>query len=181
MFHPNTQRLMDYWTARAASGEAPPRSAIDPGDFRQLLSQVFILGRDERGLYPIRLAGGLLGQLHGRDLRSVNGLALWAEHDRGRLQSALEEIRRRPEPLVAWAEAAGERRGVSLEVLFAPLAAPEGGTERFLGLYQPLSPFRPAPAGSGAQLSLRALSRPGAPEETAPRLRLAAAYGRRVA
>ena len=71
-------------------------------------------------------------------LRGANGLMLWSERDRLRLQGALEDIRRRPEPLVAMAEVLTDGPSLSLEVLFAPLAAHDGGPERYLGLYQPL-------------------------------------------
>ncbi|MDB5445202.1 MAG: hypothetical protein JWQ97_519 [Phenylobacterium sp.] len=181
MFHANTQRLIDYWTARAEFGRAPARSAIDPGDFRQLMTQTFILGRDGRGLYPVRLAGGLVGDLHRRDLRGVNGLSLWSERDRLRLQTALEEIRRRPEPLVALAEVLSEGASLSMEVLFAPLSAPDGGTERFLGLYQPLSMVARLQGRPALELSVRALRRPGAANEEAQPLRLATLHGRRIA
>ena len=63
MFHVNTQRMIDYWTARAQPGRAPRRAAIDPGDFRQLMSQTFILGREARGAYPFRLTGGFVDDL----------------------------------------------------------------------------------------------------------------------
>jgi len=181
MFHAHTQRLIDYWTARVEGGRAPARSAIDPGDLRPLLSQVFILGREARGLYPLRLAGGLVGDLHRRDLRGVNALALWSERDRLRLQGALEEIRRRPEPLVAFAEALSDGPGLSLEVLFAPLSVPEGRIERYLGLYQPLAPMSRLRGRAALELSIRSLRRTGAANEEAAPLRLATLHGRRIA
>jgi hypothetical protein len=181
MFHANTQRMIDYWTARAQAGRAPRRALIDPGDFRQLISQTFILGRDARAEYPFRLAGGFVGDLHRRDLRWVNAMALWSERDRMRLQTTLEEIRRRPEPLVVMAEALTEGPSLSLEVFFAPLSA-DGGAERYLGLYQPLGMVSRLRGHPVLELSVRALRRPGAANEerTAP-LKLAAIDGRRIA
>jgi len=181
MFHANTQRLIDYWNARAQPGRAPSRAAINPGDFRQLMSQTFILGREGRGDYPIRLAGGFVGDLHRADLRGVNGLMLWSERDRLRLQGALEDIRSRPEPLVAMAEVLTDGPSLSVEVLFAPLAAHDGGPERYLGLYQPLAMVSRLKGRPALELSVRALRRPAAANEESAPVRLATLHGRRIA
>src|SRR4051812_44836976 len=58
MFHPSTERLIDYWRSKSVNGGVPARAAINPGDFPDLLPQVLILGRDAKGRYPVRLAGG---------------------------------------------------------------------------------------------------------------------------
>lgn len=181
MFHASTERMIDYWMSRAAPGRAPLRAAIQPADFRQLMPQVFILGREGRGDYPVRLAGGFVADLHGRDLRAVNMLTLWAEGDRILLQTALEELRSSPEPLVARAEAITERETLPLEVLFAPLVGPEGVINRYIGLYQPLSMVARLMGRTADRLSLQTLRRPGAANEEAPRLKLAAIGGREVA
>jgi hypothetical protein len=181
MFHSTTQRLIDYWRSSCSGGAAPLRSSIDPGAFSELMPQAFILGRAYTGVYPVRLAGGFLSDLHGKDLRRVNGLSLWAERDRSRLQGSLEETRRRPEPLVATAEAVSEAGRLGLEVLFAPLVGPEGEVDRFLGLYQPLGITARLRGQSVTTLSLRALQRAGAANEEVPRLRLATLDGRHVA
>ncbi|MCR5879342.1 PAS domain-containing protein [Phenylobacterium sp. J367] len=182
MFHSNTEQMIAYWTARAAGGRAPSRASVQPADFRQLMPQVFILGREDRGCYPIRLSGGFVGDLHRRDLRGVNALSLWSERDRLRLQTALEEIRTRPEPLVAVTEALTEGPSLPMEVLFAPLTSHDGGPDRFLGLYQPTSMVARLMGRPAFELSVRRLRRPGAAnEEDAPRVRLAAVSGRQVA
>lgn len=181
MFHANTERLIAYWAERAQSGRAPSRSAIQPADFRQLMPQTFILGRDGRGVYPLRLAGGFVAELHGCDLRGVNGLSLWSERDQLRMQTALEDIRRRPEPLVATTEVL-TREGPSLpmEVLFAPLTGDDGGPDRYLGLYQPLSMVARLQGRAALELCVRSLRRPGAAFDETPRVRLAAVGGRRL-
>lgn len=181
MFHANTQRMIDYWTARAQPGRAPSRAMINPSDFHQLASQIFILGREGRGDYRIRLAGGAVRELHRRDLRGADALALWSERDRLRLQGALEDIRRRPEPLVTMAEVLTEGPSLSLEVLFAPLTAHDGGPERYLGLYQPLAMISRLQGHAALELSVRALRHPGAANEEAAPVRLATLHGRRIA
>jgi hypothetical protein len=181
MFHASTERMIDYWMSRARPGEAPSRAAIQPADFRQLMPQVFILGREGRGDYPVRLAGGFVADLHGRDLRGVNALDLWSYADRLLLQGALEEVRNQPEPLVATVEAMTDAETLPMEVLFAPLASHDGGPDRYLGLYQPLSMVARLMGRHAQRLCLRGLRRPGAANEEAPRLRLAAIDGRQVA
>jgi hypothetical protein len=181
MFHSTTQRLIDYWRSCCFDGAAPLRSSIDPGAFSELMPQAFILGRTFTGVYPVRLAGGFVTELHGKDLRRLNGLSLWTERDRSRLQGALEETRRRPEPLVATAEGMSDAGQLGLEVVLAPLVGPEGEVDRFLGLYQPLGITARLRGRPVTALSLRALQRAGAANEATPRLRLATLDGRHVA
>ena len=181
MFHANTHLLIDYWTARAQPGRAPSRAAVDPTEFRQLMPQTFVLGRKARGSYAMRLAGGFVTDLHGRDLRQADALSLWSEHDRLRLQGALEDIRRHPEPLVVMAE--GLTAGgpsLTMEVLLAPLTAHDGGPDRYLGLYQPLAMVSRLQGRNVRELSVRGLRRPAANEDSGP-VRLATLYGRRIA
>lgn len=181
MFHANTLKLMEYWSDRALAGRAPSRAAIQPADFRQLMPQTFILGRESRGTYPLRLAGGLIADLHRRDLRLVNGLHLWSERDRLRVQTALEDIRRRPEPLVVLAEALADGASLPLEVMLAPLIAHDGGPDRYLGLYQPLAMAARLQGRPVLELAVRSMHRAGAAEDAGPHIRLAAIGGRRIA
>jgi hypothetical protein len=181
MFHSTTERLIDYWRSCSRDGRAPARSAVDPADFPELLPRIFMLGRMRAGVYPVRLAGGFVTDLHGRDLRLQNGLSLWSQRDRARLQTALEETRQRPEPLVATAEAIADGASLRMEVLFAPLAGLDAGPDRFLGLYQPLSLTARLMGRPAAELAIRSLNRAGPANEEAPRIRLATLDGRRIA
>jgi hypothetical protein len=181
MFHPNTELLIDYWRARSVNGTLPSRRDIDPADFAWMAPQVFMLGRVMSGIYPLRLVGGFVADLHQRDLRQQNGLSLWSERDRSRLQTALEEARRRPAPVVAQAEALADGASLGMEVLFAPLAGVEGGPDRFLGLYQPLGMTARLQGRPALELSVRYLGSAGPANEEAPRIRLATVDGRRIA
>jgi len=179
MVHPNTERLTEYWRGKAGGYPAPTRAAIDPMEFVELLPQTIIVGRRDAGDLPFRLIGGLVADLHDRDLRGANLLGLWAPHNRAAIRLALEQIRRRPEPLVVTAEMIAE--GVAplgLEVLLAPLVGPSGEIDRFLGLYQPLGLTARLMRRPVTELRLKHLSRSG---EEGPRLRLAALDGRQIA
>jgi hypothetical protein len=180
-FHSTTERLIDYWRSRSRGGETPLRADVDPADLADVIARVFIIGRVSSGVYPMRLAGDYLSDLHGCDLRARNALSLWAERDRFRLRSALEEARLRPEPIVAKAEVRAEGAQMPMEVLFAPLVGTNGATDRFLGFYQPLS-FTSRLAGLPAiELSVTSIRSAGAANEESPRLRLATLHGRRIA
>lgn len=181
MFHSNTDKLIDYWRARKSDRQAPTRAAMDPSDFVDLLTHVFILGRTAPGQFSFRLAGGLLTDLHQRDLRRTDFAALWAPADRIRVAAALEASRRTVEPLVLTADARTlEGRTARIEILLAPLRADTLPIDRVIGLYQPLSPLvelrREPIAELGLLRSASADDRLGFPA-----LRLAAVDGQRIA
>jgi len=142
-----------------------------------------MLGRAGSGLYPVRLAGGFVADLHGVDLRSRNALSLVRERDRFSLHTALEAARRRPEPIVASVEALTEEASLPLEVLFAPLAGADGSPDRFLGLYQPLATTGRLRGLPVRELAIRAIvsAGPANEEVPVPRLKLATLDGRLIA
>jgi hypothetical protein len=180
-FHPNTDLLIDYWRRKAGPEALPARADIGPGDFLGLLAQVLIVGREARGHYPVRLAGGFIDDLHGEKVKPRNTLLLWAMEDRTRLQTALELSRRNPHPIVAVAEARGAAGGIALvEMLFAPLAGHGGVADRWLSLYQPLTPIARLGGQPTLPLGLRALQTANGAEGPSASLRLAAVGGRRV-
>ncbi len=180
MFHPNTERLIDYWRERRGGFDLPLRAAVDPTDFADLLPQVFMLGRDRSGHYPFRLSGGFVGDLHRRDLRGENVLSLWTQLDRASIHAALERACSRPEPFVVKAEIhADSMPPVGMDVLFAPLAVASGEVERFIGLYQPTSMISRLQGRPANALAIRTIE--NAHHIEAPRLRLATLYGRLIA
>lgn len=174
-FHPNTQRLIDYWRSLGAQ---PRRASVDPAHFSNLAPRTFVLGRQATGLYPFRLAGGFVADLHGRDLRGQNGLDLFREGDRHLVKTALETARRRPEPVVATVQARAAGAELPVEILFAPLI---GEPDRFLGLYQPLAMVARLNGAPVKDFALGAIRGVGPANELTPQLRLATLDGRRVA
>ena len=182
MFHPSTERLIDYWRNRAGGDALPTRASVHPGDFLDLLSQVFILGRDGLGRYRVRLAGGFVSDLHARDLRGEDALGLWALSHRLEIKSALEVARRRAEPMVVTADIrAIGAPSVGMEVLFAPMTGTNGETDRFLGLYQPVAMIQRLMGRPASELVVRRIQTLGPANAESPRLRLATLHGRRIA
>jgi hypothetical protein len=181
VFHSNTERLIDYWRSLGGQRRPPARAALDPTAFSELLPQTFMLARVASGLYPVRLSGGFVADLHQADLRGRNALGLFRERDRRELHTALETARRRPEPMVATVEIVTDGPGLEMEVLFAPLAGGEHTPDRFLGLYQPLGRVSRLGDHRVRELAIRNLRGAGAANEEIPRLRLATLDGRRIA
>jgi hypothetical protein len=182
MFHPSTERLIDYWRGRSVNDAVPTRTSVNPGDFLDLLPQVFILGRDGTGRYPVRLAGGFVSDLHARDLRGEDALGFWALSHRLEVKSALEVARRRGEPMVVTADIrAVGAPSVGMEVLFAPMTGLSGDTDRFLGLYQPIGMLQRLMGRPASELGVREIRGLGPANVESPRLRLATLHGRRIA
>ena len=179
MFHPNTERLIEYWSARKANGASPSRSSINPGEFADLIPQVFIVGRDASGAYPFRLVGAFVTELHNRDLRGDNALELWSREDRVAVQARLEIARAKASPatIVADIDATGVA-SVGMEVTFLPLTTTGGEANRFLGLYQPIAMIQRLQGRAADQLSIRRQTE--APDDGRPGLRLVAVEGRRL-
>ncbi|MEW6392129.1 MAG: PAS domain-containing protein [Pseudomonadota bacterium] len=181
MFHPSTERLIDYWRDRRGDAALPRRTDINPGEFLELLPQVFVLGRDG-GRLPFRLAGGFVSELHARDLRGQDALSLWALAHRLELKSALDVARKRRTPVVAVADIRAHGvPSVGMEVLFAPLRGASGETDRFLGLYQPIGATARLMGRPAYELGLREVRPLGEDNRDMPRLRLATLDGRRIA
>jgi hypothetical protein len=140
--HSNTARMLDYWEARRSDGDAPLRSGIDPADFADVVTQAFLIGREQPGAYPFRLAGALLEDLHRGPLVGLDFVQLWAGADRLRIQNAVEAAFARRQALIAIAQGRSlSGAQAKLEILFAPLADRQGRVDRMLGFYQPVSPL----------------------------------------
>lgn len=178
MFHPSTERLLDYWRAQRGEDPIPRRASIDPTQVLELLPGLFMLGRESAGHYQFRLVGALLQRLHSQDLLQVDFLSLWRSDDRVSLQMALEAVRRRGEPLVVTAEVWGESgHAMDMEIVLAPLAGSNGEADRFFGLYQPTSSTEALMDLPMIRMSIRAIAAPDSEDGVLPRLRLAVAHG----
>lgn len=179
MAHSSTELLIDYWRARIRDGQAPTRAAINPVDFPTLLPQVFILGRHAPGDYRFRLVGGLIGDLHGRDLRGVDFSSLWAQSARLTLQTEMERLRRRPTALRLAVRMEAGAQTLDLEIAVMPLTNAAGEVDRFLGIYQPRQPAARLRGQTADRLQLLSLT--GAVEaDPQSHIRLAAVGGRQV-
>lgn len=179
MFHPDTQFLIDHWTAlsgRADSrGGIPDRSAVEPDMLGLRLPRAFMAQRT-RDDAVIRLAGGWIEAFHGEALKHHSLLSLWRTASRPLVSTAMIQALREGRPVVIVALAGGG--GVQIEVTFLPLRGPTGQPDRLLGLYAPAATLTLAadePRLLTARVSIAAGEAARAP------LSLAAVGGRRIA
>lgn len=164
MRHANTERLIEEWR-RQKSGEAPPlRTSISPAAFGPLLPQLFLLGTENMGIEEVRLAGGLVADLHGRDLRGADFFDLWRRQDRPRLRTALAMARAATKPVILNASGINVNGiSIALEVTLAPLIGASGVADRTIGLYQPLTPVSSLMGRPVSQLGIDAVELAGEP------------------
>jgi len=178
MFHPSTELLIDYWRDLRVDEPIPARAAVDPAGFVALAPRTFVASRDARGEFELRLAGEMLIDLHGRQLRGEQIGRLWRPIHRRRLVGLLDAALAAGEPLVIAAEGwSPEATRLRLEVLFLPLLGPGGIADRFLGLYQPTGGVWRGPVSELALLAAH-----GVADETLPfHLRLVSVDGHQTA
>jgi hypothetical protein len=178
MFHANTEQLIGYWRGLRGAGAVPRRAAVDPAGFVGLAARTVVIGRDAGGEFEFRLAGEMVIDLLGRPLRGASVAHIWRSVHRRRVAGLLEAALTAGEPLVIAAEAwTNDASHLRLEVLFLPLSGPEGNSDRFLGLYQPIAGKWRGPIGELALLGAYGV----ADDMLRAHLRLAAVDGRQLA
>jgi len=141
MRHAHTRALANYWETIRRGRIAPLRTDVSPGDLSSLLSHLFILQRVDADHALFRLAGTGLCDLYRREFRDQNFLSLWNGADRAHMRAILTAASHTPAPAGAMAQAETiDGVAIEAEILLAPLMSPASRLDRFLGLFQPLSP-----------------------------------------
>jgi len=181
MFHSNTEKLITTWRSHRLGARLPARTNLSPIDLGPLLAHVLILGRESDGDERFRLAGGLITDLHARDMRGASFYSLWSKLDRPQVAAGLARSRSGAAPLVITVDATSARHDtIGLEICLAPMIGPSGEADRTLGLYQPISAV--ARLKGAPIVSLRIRSIVLAEDRTpGPHLRLVVDNTRRVA
>jgi hypothetical protein len=179
MFHPDTQFLIDHWTALArrpeARGGIPHRAALQPDALGLRLPRAFV-AQSSGDDAAIRLSGGWIEAFHGEALKDRSLLSLWRPASRPLLSTALTQTVREGRPVVVVALAG--RINAQIEVTLLPLRGPSGRPDRLLGLYAPSATLTLAadePRLLTARVSI------GVGEAARAPLSLAAVGGRRIA
>jgi hypothetical protein len=86
MKHPSTNAYFAYWDGKRGDERAPDRSAIEPGEVRELLGDIFVLSYDTRAGFPFRVAGTRVCALFDRDLKDKSFLALFSGESRREIE-----------------------------------------------------------------------------------------------
>lgn len=179
MFQPDTQRLIDDWTALARAsgvrGGIPRRTAFRPESLGARMPRAFLVEQRPEGP-TLRVAGGWLELLHNRPLCGADFLSLWGAASRPLVAETLSQALRQARPMVVVARVgAGD---TTVEVTMTPLRGRSGRPDRILGLMAPAEPVtldHDQPCLLTARLAVAA-GDPGRPE-----LSVASVRGRRLA
>jgi hypothetical protein len=179
MFHPDTQFLVDHWTALARAPEVrgglPARSALEPESLGVRLPRAFLAKRQGEDLV-LRVAGGWIESFAERSLGATSLLDLWGEPSHALVLSAAAQAAREARPVVIVGTAGVPAAPV--EVTVVPLRGPSGRPDVFFGLFAPAMSLS-IPAKKPRLLTARVTV--GVGEHGRPALSLAAVQGRRIA
>ncbi|HLY07388.1 MAG TPA: PAS domain-containing protein [Rhizomicrobium sp.] len=137
MKHRNSHLLVGYWSRIRRGRRAPDQSDIDPRAIKRMLSQVFILEAHDAACPAYRLAGTVLCDRFGQELRGTNFLSIWEARARDTLALLLEQSLATSVPVCF--SAVGETvrcTTIETETVLAPLAFGSGTPQRFLGITQ---------------------------------------------
>jgi hypothetical protein len=124
MKHPATRELYDYWDRQRGGAPAPERAAMEPGAIRHLIGDMFVVGCDEPGRFPFRIAGTRICAMLGRDLKGESFLELFAAASRRKIEDFLAFATDESVVTIAGVTAFTESRSpVAAELLLLPFAA----------------------------------------------------------
>ncbi len=124
MKHPSTNAYFAYWDGKRAGERAPDRSAIEPGDIRDLLGDIFVLASDSHAGFPFRVAGTRVCALFGRDLKDKSLLSLFAGDSRREMEDIATIVAEETLGALAGVSARTPSGGVThLELLLLPFHA----------------------------------------------------------
>ena len=127
--------FVDYWGGLRAGGDVPRRSEIDPRRIDTLLPNAFIAERVTPGLARLRIAGMLLSDLMGMEVRGMPLSAFVVPAHRDRLADALVRLFDEPATLRLDLAAPGGIGAPPLTgtLLLLPLRSDLGDISRALG------------------------------------------------
>ena len=124
MKHPSTNAYFAYWDGKRAGERAPDRSAIEPGDIRDLLGDIFVLSYDSHAGFPFRVAGTRVCALFGRDLKDNSFLSLFSGESRREMEDIATIVAEETLGALAGLSAHAPSGGtVHLELLLLPFHA----------------------------------------------------------
>jgi hypothetical protein len=135
-----TRILYNYWNEVRRQRLAPMRFEIEPSAISGILSETFILERDDAGRYPFRLAGTRICEQFGQELRGrdIGWLAGGMAQPLGRI---MEAVTREGGVAVIETEAAStDGQAVVFEVIVLPLVHPTSEVTRYLGAVSAIQP-----------------------------------------
>ncbi|MBL4807428.1 MAG: PAS domain-containing protein [Rhodobacteraceae bacterium] len=143
MENTNFQPLISHWEGLRTDGEVPFRSQIDPRLFPDLLENIFIFEQIKPEEYRIRLAGMLLCEMMGFEVRGQTATSLMQTRYRDKITLLLGQVLARPgfAELNLVAQDLNDRT-IVLKMLLLPLRSDFGDVTRILGcISTPVLPY----------------------------------------
>lgn len=138
MRHKTSVEIFNYWTRMRGSAHAPLRAQIDPAAIRHILPQIFILEMTDIGETRFRLAGTMICNVFGRELRDGLFSALWGGSQPGNAVEIARGVMNHAAPalLIATGHTASGR-SMSFEITLLPMRSSEDCCDRLLGCLVP--------------------------------------------
>ncbi len=134
--HPVLNEVTSYWEALRHGLSVPYRSEVDPRGIQSALKHAFVLERMAPGMARIRVAGQVLTDVMGMEMRGMPMSSLIAPDTREMFRRALEDVFSGPATasLRMCAESTGlSRPALSAQMLLLPLRGETGKVSRILG------------------------------------------------
>ncbi len=169
MPHSSTVSFLSYWRGLQDSPDrAPPRERFDPVRLKSLVPQMLMISTIDPA-YRFRLSGGFLVAFHGFELRGNSFTSLFRAPFVKTVEAALTMAQRRQQPLILklsapWLSREAIRAGediplsqsetVSFEICLCPMLNRDGEVDRFVGIYQTLTPMPLNPYGAIGRYTL---------------------------
>jgi hypothetical protein len=125
--YPDLVAMLQYWDAKRGTRLAPPRSAIDPGDFVSALPRVKLIdvlyAADGTIDFRFRLAGTEIGSILGTELTRLRPLDLQPPQFGALVHAHYTQCVRKRRPLLHKVEIDSARRIHSYARLLLPLSS----------------------------------------------------------
>lgn len=130
--------LVASWERLRRDGALPHRRDLDMADLRPWLDWLVMVDFDGAPAFPIKIAGGGLNALFGRQLRGRSFASLWALADRQDLADILASSIMAECPVAMPVHArVSDRPELELELLILPFAGGDNGRGRALCAISP--------------------------------------------
>lgn len=140
MKHRNSHLLVGYWSRMRRGREVPDQGDIDPRAIKRMLPYVFILDARDPTRPIYRLAGTVLCERFGLELRGASFFGHWEAQARGALVLLLKQAFAMKQPVCLSAIGTTSHCAVmEMETVLAPITYGNGAPNRFLGIVQFLS------------------------------------------
>ncbi len=137
MKHRNSHLLIGYWSRLHRDGQIPDQADIDPRGIKRMLPSVFILDAHDPACPTYRLAGTLLCERFGKELRGASFLGHWEAAAPDTLQSLFARTLAAKQAICLSAIGTTSHCAtMEMETVLAPLTFGPGAARRFLGITQ---------------------------------------------